>query len=216
MNTKMITCVFATLLFTSPFAEAQQPVKIAKVGWLGSRPALREDVAARGSEMIRRELRALGYVEGKNMTFEYRSAEGESTRLSALADELVRLKVDVLVMSTPLAAVAAKNATRTIPIVFLLAGDPVASGLVDRLPRPGGNITGFTTISTVLAGKQLELIKETVPKVSRVAVLWNPQSQASEQGWKESQLAAPELGLQLHSMDVSNANDLENVFKGAI
>ena len=119
-------------------------------------------------------------------------------------------------MSTPLAAVAAKNATRTIPIVFLLAGDPVASGLVDSLARPGGNITGFTTISTVLAGKRLELIKETVPKLSRVAVLWDPKSQASDQSWKESQLPARELGLQLHSMEVSSAAKFEGAFKDAI
>jgi putative tryptophan/tyrosine transport system substrate-binding protein len=196
-------------------AHAQQQAKIYKIGWLGSRPALREDVAARGSEIIRRELRALGYIEGKNLAFEYRSAEGEPNRLPALADELVRLKVDVLVMSTPSAALAAKNATRTIPIVFLLAGDPVASGLVDSLARPGGNITGFTTISTVLAGKRLELIKETVPKLSRVAVLWDPKAPRSVQQWKENQLQARELGLQLHSIEASSVNDLENAFKGA-
>src|SRR5262245_44709488 len=130
---------------------------------------------------------------------------GESNRLPALADELVRLKVDVLVMSTPDAVLAAKNATRTIPIVFLLAGDPVVSGLVASLARPGGNITGFTTIATVLAGKRLELLKETVLKLSRVAVLWDPKSQASEQSWKEIQLPARELGLQIHSMEVSSA-----------
>ena len=197
-------------------AQAQQQAKIYKIGWLGSRPALREDVAARGSEIIRRELRALGYIEGKNLAFEYRSAEGEPNRLAALADELIRLKVDVLVMSTPSAALAAKNATRTIPIVFLLAGDPVAGGLVDSLARPGGNLTGFTTISTVLAGKRLELIKETVPKLSRVAVLWDPKAPRSVQQWKENQLQAKELGLQLHSMEISRAKDLENAFKEAI
>ena len=125
---KKITCLAlgAVLLAMGFAAEAQQQAKIYKIGWLGSRPAIREDVAARGSEIIRRELRAFGYVEGKNMTFEYRSAEGKPNHLPALADELVRLKVDVLLMSTPSAALAAKNATSTIPIVFLLAGDPVA------------------------------------------------------------------------------------------
>jgi putative ABC transport system substrate-binding protein len=206
----------AVLLAMGSAAEAQQQAKIYKIGWLGSRPAVREVVTERGSEIIRRELRALGYVEGKSIVFEYRSAEGESTRLPALADELVRLKVDVLVMSTSSAALAAKNATSTIPIVFLLAGDPVAGGLVDSLARPGGNLTGFTTISAVLAGKRLEMLKETIPKLSRVAVLWDPKNQASEQSWKESQLAARELGLQLHSMEISRANDLENAFKEAI
>src|SRR5262245_48920381 len=157
MGKKTIVVLLVGLTLASVrFADAQPPAKIYKMGWLGSRPAVREIVAERGSEMIRRELGALGYVEGKNMAFEYRSAEGESNRLPALADELVRLKVDVLVMSTPDAVLAAKNFTRTIPIVFLLAGDPVASGLVDSLARPGGNITGFTTISTVLAGKRPE------------------------------------------------------------
>jgi putative tryptophan/tyrosine transport system substrate-binding protein len=205
----------AVLLALSVLVEAQQQATVAKIGWLGSRPAMREDVAARGSEIIRRELRTFGYVEGKNITFEYRSAEGEPTRLPALADELVRIKVDLLVMSTPSAALAAKNATRTIPIVFLLAGDPVASGLVDSLARPGANITGFTTISTVLAGKRLELIKETVPKLSRVAVLWDPKAPGSVQQWKENQLQAKELGLQLHSMEVSSVAKFEGAFKDA-
>ena len=216
MHKKVICLGLCAVFLAVGFAaHAQQQAKIYKIGWLGSRPAVREVVAARGSEIIRRELRALGYVEGKNIAFEYRSAEGEPNRLPALADELVRLKVDVLVMSTPSAALAAKNATRTIPIVFLLAGDPVASGLVDSLARPGGNITGFTTISTVLAGKRLELLKETVPKLSRVAVLWDPKAPRSVQQWKENQLQAKELGLQLHSMEVSSVNDLENAFKGA-
>jgi putative tryptophan/tyrosine transport system substrate-binding protein len=112
-------------------------------------------------------------------------------------------------------AVAAKNATRTIPIVFLNVADPVAAGLVDSLARPGGNITGFTTIEAVLAGKRLELLKETVPKLSHVAVLWDPQNPGSTQEWKESQLPARELGLQLRSMEVSSADKFEDGFKEA-
>ena len=216
MHKKVICLGLCAVFLAVGFAaQAQQQAKIYKMGWLGSRPALREDVAARGSEIIRRELRALGYIEGKNLAFEYRSAEGEPNRLPALADELVRLKVDVLVMSTPSAALAAKNATRTIPIVFLLAGDPVASGLVDSLARPGGNLTGFTTISTVLAGKRLELIKETVPKLFRVAVLWDPKAPGSVRQWKENQLQAKDLGLQLHSMEVSSVAKFEGAFKDA-
>jgi putative tryptophan/tyrosine transport system substrate-binding protein len=114
-------------------------------------------------------------------------------------------------------ALALKNATRAIPIVFFGAvSDPVEAGLVDSLARPGGNVTGFTTISAVLVGKRVELLKETVPKLSRVAVLWNPKGQGSEQTWKESQLAARELGLQLHSMEVSSADKYESAFKEAI
>jgi putative tryptophan/tyrosine transport system substrate-binding protein len=129
---------------------------------------------------------------------------------------LVRLKVDVLVAPGINAALAAKNATRTIPIVCVNLGDPVALGLVDSLARPGGNVTGFTYIAPVLAGKRLEVIKETVPRLSRVAVLWNPQDPSSAQSWKESQLPARELGLQLHSMEVSSADKYEAAFTEAI
>jgi putative tryptophan/tyrosine transport system substrate-binding protein len=158
-------------------------------------------------------LTELGYVEGKNIAFEFRFADNKPDRIPALTDELVRLKVDLLFVNDPNAALAAKNATRTIPIVFLLGGDPVVAGLVDSLARPGGNITGFTDIATVLAGKRLELLKETIPKLARVALLWNPRT--SPQQWKESQLAARELGLQLHSMEVSSADKYEAAFKEA-
>jgi len=191
--------------------EAQQQAKVAKIGWLGVRP----DDSTTSFELFRRALRALGYVDGKNITFEYRSADNKFDRLPALADELVRLKVDVLVTSSTPAALAAKNATRTIPIVFLNVADPVAAGLVDSLARPGGNITGLTNIAPVLAGKRLELLKETIPKLSRVALLWNPQASGSTQQWKESQLAARELGLQLHSMEVTSADKYESAFKEA-
>jgi len=121
----------------------------------------------------------------------------------------------LLASSTP-ATLAAKNATGTIPIVFVGLPDPVATGLVDSLARPGGNITGFTVISAVLAGKRLELLKETIPKLSRVAVLWNPQDPGSAQQWKESQIPARELSLQLHSMEVSSADKYDDAFKEAI
>jgi ABC-type uncharacterized transport system substrate-binding protein len=189
---------------------AQQQAKVAKIGWLAMRPA-----SAGGQEVIRRMLREIGYVEGKNIAFEDRFADDKLERLPALADELVRLKVDVLLAPSTPAALAAKNATRTIPIVFLNVADPVAAGLVDSLARPGGNITGFTTIEAVLAGKRLELLKETVPKLSHVAVLWDPQNPGSTQEWKESQLPARELGLQLHSMEVSSADKFEDRFKEA-
>jgi putative tryptophan/tyrosine transport system substrate-binding protein len=193
-------------------AEAQQQATIPKIGWLGVRPAASD--ASR--ELFAREFRALGYVEGKNITFEYRSADDKLERLPALADELVRLKVNVLLASLTPAAVAAKNATRTIPIVFHGGFDPVELGLVDSLARPGGNITGFTAIAPALVGKRLELLKETVPKLSRLAVLWDPQNPGSAQQWKESQLPARELGLQLHSIEVSSADKFDGAFKETI
>jgi putative tryptophan/tyrosine transport system substrate-binding protein len=185
---------------------------VAKIGWLGFRSAARQ---APGTEGFRRELLKLGYVEGKNIAFEYREAEGKLDRLPAVADELVRLKVDVIVTASTAGALAAKNTTRTIPIVFYSAGDRVATGLVDSLARPGGNITGFTVISALLAGKRLELLKESIPKLSRAAVLWNPQDPGPAQQWKESQLPARELGLQLHSMEVSSADKYEDAFTQA-
>ncbi len=130
--------------------------------------------------------------------------------------ELIRLKVDVLVMSSTPAALAAKNATKEIPIVFIGVSDPVAAGLVDSLARPGENITGFSAISGVLSGKRLELLKEAVPKLARVAVLWDPRDPNGAEAWKESQLPARELGLQLHSMEVSHANQYEIAFNEGI
>src|SRR5262245_21051362 len=208
MNDKL--SVLAMILFTTvSIAEAQQTAKVAKIGWLtpGSVPTTR-------IELFLREFRKLGYVEGKNIAIETRYAEDKLDRLPGLADELVRLKVDVLLTPGGNGALALRKATKTIPIVFFGAvSDPVAAGLVDSLARPGGNVTGFTTISAVLVGKRLELLKESVPNLSRVAVLWNPKGQGAEQAWKDSQLAARELGLQLHSMEVSSADKYAGVFK---
>jgi putative ABC transport system substrate-binding protein len=213
MSKRFTWLVLSALLFALSLpTEAQQPGKVPKIGWLGVRP-LSSDPSR---ELFQRMLGELGYVEGKNIAFEYRSAENKLDRLRALADELVRLKVDVLLAPATPEALAAKNATRTIPIVFVGVGDPVAAGLIDSLARPGGNITGFTTISAVLAGKRLELLKETVLQLSRVAVLWDPQAPGSIQQWKESQLSAREQGLQLYSMEASSADKYDGVFKEAI
>ena len=205
--------VAVVLLALGVIAEAQQPTKVGKIGWLSIGLDYGPGSTIRA---VPPELRALGYVEGKNIAFEYRYADNKLDRLPALADELVRLKVDVLITPGTPAAIAAKNATRTIPIVFFRVSDPVPLGLVDSLSRPGGNVTGFTEISEVLVGKRLELFKETVPKLSRVAVLWNPQNPGNAQQWKESQLPARELGLQLHSMEVSSADKYEGAFKEAV
>ena len=181
-----IVAIGVTFATCGAVVEAQQPAKIPKIGFLGAGPASLPWHAS-----FQREFRKLGYVDGKNITFSYRFADTKYDRLPALADELVRLKVDVIITPGSNDTRAAKNATRTIPIVFLGAGsDPVALGLVDSLARPGGNLTGFTNIGSVLAGKRLELLKETIPKLSRVAVLWNPQNPGSAQVWKESQLPA--------------------------
>jgi len=213
MNKNVICVVLSALLFTfSSPAAAQQQAKVPKIG------LLRVRLAASGTslDILIRELRGLGYEQGKNIMFESRSAENKLDRLPALADELVRLKVDVLVTAAVNEARAAKNATKTIPIIFVTTTDPVAAGLVESLARPGGNITGFTSISPMLAGKRLELLKEIIPKLSRVAVLWDPQSPGSTDEWKESQVAARELDLHLHSMEVSSGDKLDNAFKEAI
>jgi putative ABC transport system substrate-binding protein len=194
--------------------EAQQQANLPKIGWLDSGPTVR---GTRLGELFLRRLHELGYVESNNVTIEYRAANNKLERLPSLAGELVRLNVGVLVTSTTPAAIAAKNATKTIPIVFiLLAADPVAAGLIDSLARPGGNITGITNIAAELGGKRLELLKETVPKLTRVALLWDPQNSGSAQAWKESQTPARELGLQLHSMEVSSADKFEGAFNDAI
>jgi putative ABC transport system substrate-binding protein len=212
MNKKFLVWLLTTVfLATASFAQAQQQAKRPKLGWLGARTP----GPGSGAELFRREFSKLGYVEGKNIAIEYSYANNRLDRFAALADELVSLKVDVLLTPNISAALALKNATRTIPIVFFGAGDPVATGLVDSLARPGGNVTGFTNFGEVLAGKRLELLKETIPKLSRVAVLWNPQDRSSAREWHESQLAARELGLGLHSMEVSSADKLDGAFKEA-
>jgi putative ABC transport system substrate-binding protein len=195
-------------------AEAQQTAKVFRIGYLSAQGTGR---GSRGgaNEVVRRDLHALGYLEGKNIVFEYRYADNKLERLPSLANELIGIKVNLLLATSNPAALAAKNATRTIPIVFLGAGDPVALGLVDSLARPGGNITGITSIAEVLAGKRLEILKETIPKLSRVAVLWDPRAPESVQQWKESQLSARELGLQLHSMEISSADKFESAFNEA-
>jgi putative ABC transport system substrate-binding protein len=198
--------VGALLLAHSVPAEPQQSAKKFKIGSIGGTATVPESQLVK----VRRELSTLGYVEGKNILFESRYYEGKLDRLPALAEELVRLKVDVIYASTGPATRAAKNATATIPIVFLTPTDPVVAGSVDSLARPGGNITGFTTIARLTAGKQVELLKETIPKLSRVAVLWTPRQ--SDQLWNETQVAARELGLQVHSMEVSSADQFDSTF----
>src|SRR5262245_26236669 len=207
MCIKAIVVLLVGLVFWSiPFAEAQQQGKAPKIGWLAPRINYR-------FEDFLREFRKLGHIDGKNVSFVTRDFGSEFGRLPALAEELVGLNVDVIVARGTPETLVLKKATRTIPIVFYSVTDPIGAGLVDTLARPGGNITGFSTIEGVLAGKRLELLKETVPKLTRVAVLWNPQDRSSAQQWKESQSAARELGLQLHSMEVSSSDKYESALK---
>jgi putative ABC transport system substrate-binding protein len=210
---KLLPYALCAMLFALCFSvQAQQPAKMPKIGFLSSGPATRPWRAS-----FQREFEKLGYVDGKNVNFIHRFADTHYDRLPSLAEELVRLKVDVIITPGSNDTRAAKDATKTIPIVFLGAGsDPVALVLVDSLARPGGNLTGVSSINSALAGKRLELLKETIPKLSRVAVLWNSQNAGSTQVWKESQTQAKELGLQLHSMTVDNADKLESQFKEAV
>jgi putative ABC transport system substrate-binding protein len=211
-NISTLVAVVATPLGYEVIAEAQQHAKVFKIGWLVRAPG-----RSRVFESYKKALRALGYIEGKNIVLEYRfPVEGKLDRLPALAEELVRLKVDVIVAMGAPTALAAKNATKTIPIVFSSGADPVTIGLVDSLAHPGGNLTGFSAISSELAGKKLELLKDTVHKLSRVAVLWDPREVGSTEEWKESLHPARALGLQLHSMEVSSADKFEIAFKEAI
>ncbi|HEY6198711.1 MAG TPA: ABC transporter substrate-binding protein, partial [Candidatus Binatia bacterium] len=154
-------------------------------------------------------------IEGKNIAVEYRFAEGKNDRLPALAADLVRLKVDVIVTAVNTDTLAARNATKTIPIVMASAGDPVGFGLVDSLAHPGGNVTGLSQIAPELSGKRLELLKEIVPNLSRVAALWNPKGTTSPITWKESQSPAHELGLRLQSIEVVRPEDFNNAIEEA-
>ncbi len=201
----------AVLLTLSFPAQAQQPSKIPRIGLLSSSSRSAESAHV---EAFRQGLLELAYVEGKNIIIDYRYAEDHPNRLSASVAELVDLKVDVLVtLGTP-PTVAAKAATQTIPIV-MIAGDAVGVGLVASIARPGGKITGMSDLDHHLTGKRLELLKEIVPRLSRVAVLWNPDGPGSTLGWKESQIASGELGLQVHSMAVRTVSAFEAGFDEA-
>jgi putative ABC transport system substrate-binding protein len=169
--------------------------------------------AAPWHEAFRQGLRELGWIEGKNIGIEYRYAKAPAD-LPALAAELVQLKVDVIVTSAT-GTLPAKEATRTIPIVMASNADPVVMGMVASLARPGGNVTGLSQISSELAGKRLELLKQIVPNLSRVAVMWNPGGRGSTVNWQEMQLPARSLGLELHSLETRNPSDFDQAFADA-
>ena len=203
-----------TVLLTTVLpAEAQQPKKVFRIGFLG----VSSSSAYSGYiDAFRKGLRDLGYVEGQNIAIEYLYGDGKSDRLADLSANLIRLKVDVILVSGSLAIGALKNATKAIPVVMTSVEDPVAQGFVDGLARPGGNMTGLTNLAPELSGKRLELVKETLPKIDRVAILWDPGGPGPAVAFKETQAVAPSMSLQLQSLQVRNPHDLERAFKTAI
>ena len=203
----------ALLLALGVPVDAQQPKKISRVGYLAAVSAAAD---APRLEAFRQGLRDLGYIEGQNIIIEYRHEGGGFERLPELVAELVGQKPDVLVAVTTNAALAVKKATTTIPIVFMGVTDPVTTGLVDSLAQPGGNITGITNMAAILTSKRLELFKETLPTVSRVAVLWDPQAPGSVPQWQASQQPAQALSLHLYSMEVSRVEHYEAAFTAAV
>jgi ABC-type uncharacterized transport system substrate-binding protein len=207
-----LAVVLVASLVLGPLAlEAQQAAGIARIGYLGTNLA----ASAHLPEAFRQGLRDHGYVEGRNVVIEYRSAEGKLERFTTLAAELVALKVDVIVATSTPAALAAKQATRTLPIVFIAVADSVASGLVTSLARPGGNVTGLSMLTPELVGKRLELLKQAVPGVSPVAVLWQPGDygeRTEKDILKEAEVTARALGMRLQVVEARGPQDFDRAF----
>jgi putative ABC transport system substrate-binding protein len=203
----LILCAMLAALCVS--SEAQGTKKIPIVGVLSAGSAT---ATARQHDAFRKGLSELGWIADKNIALEFRYSDGKPDRLPSLAQELVQKKVDVIVAAAIEARQAAKEATATIPIVMALSGDPIAEGFVASLARPAGNITGLTTQSPDTSGKRLELLKEAVPGVSRVGVLWNPSNSFNTLIWKETESAAPSLNIRLQSAELRAADDLDKAF----
>ena len=213
MNRREAIMALAALGFVPHVAKAQQETRLARIGYLASN--LAGSGPAHLLEAFRQGLRDLGYVEGRNVVIEYRDAEGKLERLLALAAELVALKVDVIVAPGTPQALAAKQATRTLPVVFAVAGDPVGSGLVTSLARPGGNVTGLSSVTADLVGKCLEQLTQAVPGVSRVAVLWQPGGfgeRAEKDMQKAAEVAGRTLGVRLQFVEARRPADIDKAF----
>jgi putative ABC transport system substrate-binding protein len=208
---RLLFCVL--LLAVQALAHAQPTKKVPHIGYLAGVSATAD---APRLDAFRQALRELGYVEGQNIQIDYRHESLDLQRLPDLAAELVHLNVDIIVTVTSNAAVAAKKTTSRVPIVFMGVTDPVATGLAESLARPGGNATGVTNVAAILTGKRLELLKEVLPKVGRVAVLWDPKAPGSIPQWEASQEPARKLRLQLHSMVASSVEDYVTAFKDAV
>ena len=214
-NLKSAILMGAMLLAHCFPAEAQQPKKVPRIGYV--RVVGTPSPPGPNVEAFRRGLRDLGYVEGENIVIEFRYAEGKPDRIPSLVAELVQLKVDVLISSDGPTIRAAKQATKTIPIVMVINQDPVASGLVHSLAHPGGNITGISRLTRELSGKRLELLTETVSGISRVGILWDSTAEGANISFKEYQAASRALKLQLQSLEVRGPNpDLDGAFQSAV
>jgi putative tryptophan/tyrosine transport system substrate-binding protein len=213
MGKNVLPLALGAMLFAlCSSTQAQQPAKIPRIGFLSAVSA--STISAR-IEAFKQGLREFGYVEGTNIAIEWRYAEGKVDRLSELAAELVRLRVDVIVSGGPTVTRPLKEATSVIPIVMALDDDPVGSGFVSSLARPGGNITGLSTLAPEISGKQLELLKEIVPKLARVAVIGNSTRAGTAQMLKETELAAETLKVQLQYLDVLAPKDIETAFRAS-
>ena len=210
MKRKITVFALCALLFTlCGFVDAQQAKKIPRIGFLAPGSSSSDSPRV---DPFRQGLRELGYTEGQNIVIELRFAEGKSERLPALVADLIQLKVDVIVLSGTPAAQVAKQATTMIPIVMGTSADPVGTGLVTSLARPGGNVTGLSTLGSDLSGKRLELLKEVVPGVSRIAVLSNPTNQSVPALLRETEVAAQSLGVQVQFLEARSPDELDKVF----
>jgi putative ABC transport system substrate-binding protein len=213
MDRREFLGALAAGLLGAPAAEAQPTGKVYRIGMLERTPAATN---AANLDGFRQGLRDLGYVEGKNLVIEYRSADGHDERFLTLAAELVRLKSDLILTRGTTAALAAKNTTVTIPVVILGVGDPVGQGIVASLAHPGGNITGLSAVVTELYAKRVQLLRDLVPRAARIAALFNMSNPALPSQWKEVEIAARSLGLQPQLLDVRKPEDLAPAFDAAI
>jgi putative ABC transport system substrate-binding protein len=213
MKNKITVLILCAMLFAlCPSAEAQQPKKVPRIGYLAvsSESSHAPRVAA-----LRQGLREFGYIENQNIVIEFRYAEGNTERLSQLAAELVGIKVDAIVTTGTEGALAGKQATSTIPIVMTTGDNPVAMGIISSLPRPGGNVTGLTTDAGELSGKRLEVLKEAVPNLARVGILWYPRDPGAAANFKETLAAAHALKIQAQSLEVGSEKEFDTAFNAA-
>ena len=214
MMSKLACYTLCALLCVDSYpVEAQDSKNIPRLGFLSANAAQNDSDRL---AVFREALRELGYIEAKNILIEYRFADGKLDRLPELATALARLNVNIIVTAGNEAVQAAKNATQTIPIVMAFSGDPVRAGFVASLARPGGNITGLSRINVELTAKRLELLKETVPSATRIAVLFNPEGRVPLLALKEAQAAAQKLGLQIQALEMQAPQDIENAFRSAV
>ena len=209
----LIAMLACWMLAVPPSGQAQPAARVSRIGVLHGATAA---AVTQNFEALKQEMRALGYVEGKNVVYERRAGDARAERISELAAELVRLKVDVIVAATDPAIAAVKQQTRTIPIVMATSTDPLGTGFVTSLARPGGNVTGLSTISPELSAKRLELLREAIPGLSRVAILWNPDVRGAVLDYRGTEEAARSLRVRIQSVEVNPADDLADVFASLV